>query len=119
MAGVGVSIMDADFGCLQKEVDRISNADFLHYDIGDAHFVSNLFGATQLVRDLKTDLKKMVHLMVDNPELLIEPYAQAGAHTIVIHLEATQQMDEVIKRIKKSKAKVGIALNPETKLHWL
>lgn len=119
MAKVGVSILDADFSRLQEQVDSVSNADALHFDIMDGHFVPNLSFGPKLVSDLKTKLKKVVHLMVEQPEKYVDRFIEAGADEIILHLESTEQMDELIDKIHKKKLKVGIAISPETKIHWL
>ncbi len=117
MIKVGVSVLDANFGFLQKEIDKINNADFLHFDIMDGHFVPSLTFGEKLVRDIDTDMEKVVHLMTENPEKHIDGFLDC-ADSIILHLETCENMDQLIKKIRK-KAKVGIALNPETKLHWI
>jgi ribulose-phosphate 3-epimerase len=119
MAKVGVTILDADFGNLQSEVDKADNADFIHFDVMDGHFVDNLTFGPKVVSDIKTKLKKVVHLMIEQPERYVDRFIEAGADEIILHLESTEVLDELIERIKKRKLKVGLAVNPETKIHWL
>jgi len=119
MAKVGVTILDADFGNLQAEVDKVENADFIHFDIMDGHFVDNLSFGPHVVECIKTKLKKVVHLMVEQPERYVERFIAAGADEIILHLESTEMLDELIDKIHKKKVKVGLAINPETKIHWL
>lgn len=114
-----MSVLNADFGHLQKEVDKVSNADFLHFDIMDGHFVPNISFGASVVKDIKTDLKKVVHLMIDNPENYVDSFVKAGADQIIVHIELGEVVEKVIKKIKRNKIKIGIALNPRTKLHWL
>jgi ribulose-phosphate 3-epimerase len=119
MAKVGVTILDADFANLQAQVDKVDNADFLHLDIMDGHFVNNLSFGPHVMECLKTKLKKVVHLMVEKPEDYVDRFIEAGADEIILQLESTEVLDELIERIHKKKLKVGIAVNPETKIHWL
>lgn len=119
MAKVGVTILDADYGSLQAEVDKVDNADSIHFDIMDGHFVDNISFGVKVVVDVKTKLKKVVHLMVENPEKYVDRFIEAGADEIILHLESSEILDELIERIKKRKLKVGLAINPETKIHWL
>jgi ribulose-phosphate 3-epimerase len=119
MAKVGVTILDADFGSLQRQVDLVDNADSIHFDIMDGHFVKNISFGPHVVECIKTKLKKVVHLMVENPENYVDRFIEAGADEIILHLESTEVMDELIERIQKKKVKVGIAISPDTKIHWL
>ena len=119
MAKVAVSILDADFKSLQKEVDKISNADFLHFDVMDGHFVPNISFGAKIVKDIKTKLVKDVHLMIENPEKYVDDFIKAGADIITVHIETTKEMDNLIKQIKKKGVKVGISINPDTKPYWL
>jgi ribulose-phosphate 3-epimerase len=119
MVKVGVSILDANFGFLQDEIEKVNNADFVHFDIMDGHFVPNLTYGTKLVRDIETPMQKVVHLMIENPEKYVEDFIKGGADSIILHLESCNDMDVVIEKIRANGAKVGIALNPETKLHWI
>lgn len=119
MAKVGVSILDADFSRLQEQVDLVQNADSIHFDVMDGHFVNNLSFGPKIVADVKTKLKKVVHLMIEQPERYVDRFIEAGADEIIIHLESTEMMDELIDKIKKKKLKVGIAISPATKIHWL
>lgn len=119
MAKVGVSILDADFSMLQQKLDIVSNADALHFDIMDGQFVPNISFGPKVVSDIRTKLKKVVHLMIAQPERYVDRFIEAGADEIILHLESTEQMDELIDKIHKKKLKVGIAISPETKIHWL
>ncbi len=119
MAKVGVSILDANFNNLQKEVDKVSNADFLHFDVMDGHFVPNISFGAKIVKDIETKLKKDVHLMIENPEKHVDSFIEAGADLITVHLEACQDLDNLINHIKKKGVKVGISINPETRPYWL
>jgi ribulose-phosphate 3-epimerase len=119
MAKVSVSILNADFSCLQEEIKKIDNADAIHFDIMDGHFVDNLSFGPKVVSDLKTKLKKVVHLMVENPENYVDQFLDAGADEIIFHLESSHDIEQAINKIAEKKIKIGIAINPDTKLHWL
>ncbi|MFH1399542.1 MAG: ribulose-phosphate 3-epimerase [Candidatus Woesearchaeota archaeon] len=114
-----MSILDANFGNLQAEVDKVANADFLHFDIMDGHFVPNLSFGPQVVKEIQTKLPKVVHLMISNPEDHWEKFANAGASMIIMHLESSHELEETITKIKNKKIKVGLAVSPQTQLHWL
>jgi len=119
MVKVGVTILNADYGNMQSEVDKVSNADFLHLDVTDGHFVPSLSFGPKMVKDLKTKLKKNVHLMIENPELFVDSFIDAGADMVIVHLEACQDLDALIKHVKKRKVRIGLSIKAETKPYWL
>ncbi len=89
---------------------------WIHLDIMDGHFVPNLSFGPQTVADLrkKSNLFFDVHLMLDNPQYFVEPFIEAGADLITIHIEPDIDHINVINRIKTAGKKVGLALNPQT-----
>ena len=91
---------------------------WIHLDIMDGHFVPNLSFGPQTVADLrkKSNLFFDVHLMLDNPQYFVEPFIEAGADLITIHIEPDIDHINVINRIKTAGKKVGLALNPQTPL---
>lgn len=119
MAKVSVSILDADFKNLQKEVDKVSTADFLHYDIMDGSFVPNISFGADLVKAIDTKLKKDVHLMIENPQKHVDHFIKAGADRITFHIEAEIDHDALISHLMKKKVKVGLSIKPSTKPFWL
>ncbi len=117
---ISPSILSADFSQLGNEIKRLEEggADMIHVDVMDGHFVPNLTIGPPIIKDLRkhTKLPFDVHLMISPVHKYIKDYAEAGADIITIHPEATENLEESIKLIKKLKKKVGVSLNPESKI---
>ena len=117
---VAASLMSADFAHLADEVKHVTDAGIeqIHIEVGDGVFSPNITIGAPVVKSLRkvTDAILEAHLMTIQPERKIEEFAQAGADLITFHIEATDQAQTVIHKIKGAGSKAGVALNPATPL---
>ena len=120
---ISPSILSADFSQLGNEIKRLEEggADMIHVDVMDGHFVPNLTIGPPVIKALReyTKLPFDVHLMISPVHKYIKDYADAGADIITIHPEATDNLKESINHIKKLGKKIGVSLNPETKINLI
>ena len=118
---ISPSILSADFSQLGNEIKKLEQggADMIHVDVMDGDFVPNLTIGPPVIKRLRnyTQLPFDVHLMISPVHKYIKDYAEAGADIITIHPEATENLNDSINQIKKFKKKVGVSLNPDTKLN--
>ena len=120
---ISPSILSADFSQLGSEIKRLEEggADMIHVDVMDGHFVPNLTIGPPVIKNLRkyTKIPFDVHLMISPVHKYIKDYADAGADIITIHPEATESLEDSIKEIRNYKKKVGVSLNPDTKISVL
>ena len=107
---ISPSILSADMANLAHDLKRISNADLIHVDVMDGHFVPNLSYGTAIVKACKsaTDIPLDVHLMVSNPDDTVDWYIDAGADLVTVHYEASTHLHRTVSHIK-SRGGVGAA----------
>lgn len=120
---VAPSILSADFLHLGEAVRLIeeSEAEWVHCDIMDGHFVPNISYGIPIVKAVRPATKKVVdcHLMIEHPELYVEAFAAAGADMITVHQEACVHLDRQVAQIHDLGCKAGVALNPATPVETL
>lgn len=115
---ISPSILSADFANLERDIKLIEKggADWVHIDVMDGHFVPNITIGVPVVKSLKkiTNLPLDVHLMIENPDKYIEPFAKAGADILTFHYETGVNIEKTITDIKSYGAKAGISIKPKT-----
>ena len=120
---VAPSVLSADFGNLQRDIELINNsdADWFHVDIMDGVFVPNISFGFPVLKAIQKHAKKPldVHLMIVDPDRYTQQFKDAGAEVLTFHLEACTHLHRSVQNIKNSGMKAGVALNPHTSIHLL
>ncbi|WP_166355066.1 ribulose-phosphate 3-epimerase [Phytoactinopolyspora limicola] len=113
---IAPSILSADFANLEAEIGRIHNADLIHVDVMDNHFVPNLTLGLPVVDAIlrRTSLPVDCHLMIDDPDRWAPAYAEAGAHSVTFHAEAAKAPVRLAREIRHQGARTGVGLKPAT-----
>jgi ribulose-phosphate 3-epimerase len=113
---ISPSILSADFANLQSAVESVANADWVHVDVMDNHFVPNLTLGLPVVESLLrvSPLPIDCHLMIDDPDRWAPGYAEAGAASVTFHIEAARDARMCIRDIRAAGARVGLAVKPGT-----
>lgn len=120
---IAPSILSADFSVLGEEIAAVeaAGANWIHIDVMDGHFVPNITMGPGVVKSLRkmTVLPFDVHLMIENPEQYIQPFAEAGSDRITVHMEALIHLHRTVSQIKELGLKAGVSLNPATPLSFV
>ena len=123
MVQIAPSILAADFANLGSAIRLVESAgaEVIHVDVMDGHFVPNITMGPPVVASIRkvTSLPLDVHLMIEDPDAYIQPFADAGADWISVHVETCPHLDRTLQLIRSYGARPGVVLNPATSLSTL
>lgn len=113
---IAPSILSADMANLQRDLDKVANADLIHFDVMDGHFTGNLTFGVDVLKAVKrvSDVPVDVHMMVSNPDDTVDWYADAGADIITVHYEASTHLHRTVTHLQERGVMAGVVLNPAT-----
>jgi len=118
MPHIAPSLLSANFSNLERELEKVKEATYLHLDVMDGQFVPNITFGPVVIKRLRT-LSKMkldTHLMIADPERYLDDFIDAGSDIMTVHVEAAKDLHGTIEYIKKQKVMAGVSLNPATPL---
>lgn len=119
---IAPSLLSADFSCLEKEIKKMESAqaDLLHIDVMDGHFVPNLTIGPCVIAAIRkiTSLPLDVHLMIENPQKYVSMFVDAGSNMLTVHCEAVKKNSfmKIYSYLRTKNIKLGISMNPSTPL---
>ncbi len=118
---VSPSILAADFSDLRGELGKVKNADLLHIDVMDGHFVPNMSFGLPIIKAVKrsSGVPLDIHLMIEQPERYLDDFASARPEIITVHYEAVRHLQRTLRYIRDLGIKAGVSLNPHTPLDGL
>ena len=118
---ISPSILAADLSNLRGELAKVKNADLLHIDVMDGHYVPNISFGLPVIQAVKrvSSIPLDIHLMIEKPERYIEDFAATKPEILTVHYEAVTHLQRTLRQIKDLGIKAGVSLNPHTPLAGL
>ena len=118
---ISPSVLSADFSKIKEEIDLVekSGAERIHLDVMDGHFVPNITFGPFIIKAIRkvTNLHLETHLMISNPDKYLKQFIEAGSDTVIIHFEASTDIERDLDYIKSKGVLAGLAINPDTDIN--